>query len=203
MNYSYFPMIFIIGIINYLIVWKYTKDTFKMRLKDCIIILFFTMWAVNLANTNRESTGLYYINIIFLNSLICFSLIDMKKMEVPDMLLLEVAIIICFLRFYYERNLNEYLAYGIVSFLMMYLIYNIYKGQIGGGDVKLIGLMGLVYGMSQGYLAVFIASCVALLYYLSRLINRKQVKDLKIPFIPFITIGIFISYYLDVYNIIH
>jgi prepilin signal peptidase PulO-like enzyme (type II secretory pathway) len=61
-------------------------------------------------------------------------------------------------------------------------------GGIGGGDIKLVGLLGILYGAS-GLLAVLLASCLfALLHYtICRLFQHKKME--RIPFAPYLFLG--------------
>ena len=66
------------------------------------------------------------------------------------------------------------------------------KGGIGGGDIKLVALIGLFYGPHGMLLALLIGTPVAIFY---GLIKRRRCKDKKlhIAFVPFITIGCFLT----------
>lgn len=65
---------------------------------------------------------------------------------------------------------------GFISGFCMFLFLSMMTGGgIGGGDIKLVGLLGILYGAS-GLLAVLLASCLfALLHYtICRLFQHKK-----------------------------
>ena len=66
------------------------------------------------------------------------------------------------------------------------------KGGIGGGDIKLAALIGLFYGPHGMLLALLTGTPIAIFY---GLIKRRRCGDKKlhIAFVPFITIGCFLT----------
>ena len=90
---------------------------------------------------------------------------------------------------YDEVLLN--IAASIIIFLVMIgikLIGNqlFKKESLGDGDIKLMGVIGLILGFLNSFISLFISSCLALLY--SFMIMFKN-KDGMIPFGPFIILG--------------
>lgn len=61
-------------------------------------------------------------------------------------------------------------------------------GSIGGGDIKLVGLLGILYGAS-GLLAVLLASCLLVLLHdtFRRILKKKKLE--RIPFAPYLFWG--------------
>lgn len=81
---------------------------------------------------------------------------------------------------------------GIVAAVVLglfLLIYWIYKGRFGMGDVLLIAAASFGLGMVGITLTILIASLSGLLYAAAR---RKKMKE-AIPFGPFLAVGIYIS----------
>ena len=78
---------------------------------------------------------------------------------------------------------------GFISGFCMFLFLSMMTGGgIGRGDIKLVGLLGILYGAS-GLLAVLLASCLfALLHYtICRLFQHKKME--RIPFAPYLFLG--------------
>ena len=64
------------------------------------------------------------------------------------------------------------------------------NGGIGGGDIKLAGVLGLATGVSGICVMLTVASLAAVLY---GAIYNKRKKTARIPFVPFMAVGYVIS----------
>ncbi|GAB4074987.1 A24 family peptidase [Barrientosiimonas marina] len=84
---------------------------------------------------------------------------------------------------------------ALMGVIIIALIILISRGGMGGGDMKLFALLGIVLGFQKTLLALLLSSVIGaliggVLLGLKR-INRKQ----PIPFGPFIVMGSLISYF--------
>lgn len=66
------------------------------------------------------------------------------------------------------------------------------KGGIGGGDIKLVALLGLCYGMEQTATSVTIACLIALIH-VSDIAEKQGRMPKNIPFVPYLTAGCLIQ----------
>jgi len=64
------------------------------------------------------------------------------------------------------------------------------NGGIGGGDIKLAGVLGLATGVSGMCVMLTVASIAAVLY--GAIYNRKKTA-IRIPFVPFMAVGYLIT----------
>lgn len=69
------------------------------------------------------------------------------------------------------------------------------REAMGGGDVKLYVLIGLVLGIKLTLLSLFAASVCGLVYSLGQRLAGARENNAVIPFGPFIALGALISYY--------
>lgn len=78
---------------------------------------------------------------------------------------------------------------------IFYIIFQISKGKwIGGGDVRLGWLLGLLAGTpSKSFLFIFIASLLGTLFSLPLLASKRLKKNQVIPFGPFLIAGLYIT----------
>ncbi|EIT85346.1 aspartate peptidase [Fictibacillus macauensis ZFHKF-1] len=84
---------------------------------------------------------------------------------------------------------------GAVGFFTLYLVLLVSKGGIGGGDVKLMGVVGLVLGWQLVLLAIILATFCGSLYVGILLLFRQSVtKGMLLPFGPFLAIGSLAAY---------
>lgn len=78
---------------------------------------------------------------------------------------------------------------GAIFFLVFFIIAMVYKGGMGGGDVKMAGLIGLAIGLSNVPAALLISiiggGLVAGILLLLKVKRRKE----SIPFGPFLSLG--------------
>jgi prepilin signal peptidase PulO-like enzyme (type II secretory pathway) len=86
--------------------------------------------------------------------------------------------------------LNTILAVAVGGGLF-YLLFQVSKGKwIGGGDVKLGGLLGLVAGTpARSLLLIFLASLLGSFISLPLLANHRLKRTSMIPFGPFLIIA--------------
>jgi len=127
---------------------------------------------------------------IFFSLLLTVTLTDLYYRVIPNKILIAFGIPLLFL---YANVLT-----AIIGFLFFYgasllggLIFK--KETIGGGDIKLYFVIGLVFQVQSLLLSITIASMVALVYIL---LFAKDNKREPIPFAPFIAIGAMIAYLL-------
>lgn len=80
---------------------------------------------------------------------------------------------------------------GFILGMATMLIIIVTRGKgLGRGDVLYLILLGLMCGYSKSILALYIAIFTAVPFALYVAITRKQFRNVKIPFVPFITTGI-------------
>lgn len=151
------------------------------------------------------SFGFSYDLIIALTLVSLFSIVivsDLTYMIIPDEVTLVCAIIIIitnFLNLGIKAGLYQ-LGSGIITFLVMFLIMIfgniIFKREtLGGADIKLMFISGLVLHPVLGIFVIFISSCIALpISILILVINKEHM----IPFGPFIVASILLFFLLKI-----
>ena len=144
----------------------------------------------------------FIINLIFISSLIIIIVSDIEYMIILDEVL-TVATILIILIYFLSHGLTgegfikglEDAAYhiynGIGAFLAMYSIKilgdKIFKKEsLGGGDIKLMFLFGLVIDFPMAIITIFLATFIAFPVSLIILLSNKENI---IPFGPFLSIA--------------
>jgi leader peptidase (prepilin peptidase)/N-methyltransferase len=84
---------------------------------------------------------------------------------------------------------------AITGFLLLFLLAVLSKGGMGGGDIKLYGVLGFVLGLSNVFLSLLIASVIGTLVGLMGMIMKKWDRTTAVPFGPFIAIGSITAYF--------
>lgn len=86
-----------------------------------------------------------------------------------------------------------WLAGFFAGFLPLYLLAELSKKGMGGGDIKLFAVLGVYIGPIQVLAVLFSASCLAVIFYLIQML-RGKVQSRYIAFGPFIAIAAGIVY---------
>jgi prepilin signal peptidase PulO-like enzyme (type II secretory pathway) len=87
---------------------------------------------------------------------------------------------------------------GLLVALPIYLIYAISSGRaMGFGDVKLSYILGLVFGIQGGLIALYIAFVLGAIVGIYLLATKKKKLKSQIAFGPFITLGSFLVLFID------
>lgn len=133
-------------------------------------------------------------------TLIVLSFIDLKYREVPDYLL----IIVVALTLIVGDLINLLIFTGglfLLELAITFYIQNI-KAKItknkeletqralGEGDMPIAGVIGGLLGVQLGISAIFLAALLALLPAIYNLFSKKEIET---AFIPFLSLGLFIS----------
>lgn len=115
---------------------------------------------------------------------------DFKYMIIMDTPLVIVSILILILKtiFMGFKTMLISLASGLFLFLFMLLIgivgKKIFKREaLGGGDIKLAAVIGIILGLRLGLVAIIFSSLLALPYALAVMMLGK---DREVPFGPFL-----------------
>jgi prepilin signal peptidase PulO-like enzyme (type II secretory pathway) len=95
--------------------------------------------------------------------------------------------------------LNEFLPYLLSSAILFAIMFAFaWLGKIlfkkeafGGGDIKIYIFIGFVLTYDLGLLSLFLAAVLGLIY---ALINKIKLKN-ELPFIPMISIAVYICYF--------
>lgn len=135
----------------------------------------------------------FIIAITFISILLIIIISDYQTMIIPDQVLIIGSILLIIEKLIETsiKNTSIYILYGIISFLIMFGIKKIgdflfKKESMGGGDIKLMFIFGLVLGIPMSIISIFLASFIALPVSLFIL---KTKKEHIIPFGPFLSIS--------------
>ena len=122
---------------------------------------------------------------------------DLRKRIVPNQLVLALLLCWCLtvipsLFSDIEGTLTLLKSSAIGFFLgggLFLLIYFISKGGLGGGDVKLVAVMGLYLGLNGILPALLLGSILAALFCLVMVFLKKLGRKDAIPLVPFLYLG--------------
>lgn len=150
------------------------------------------------------------LHISFISIMLIATISDLKEKIVPDKLVitglsivLAIRIIIVFIGqgSAWDEILIPIVA-SILSFGLLFFIFIFSMERMGGADVKLYALIGLAIGFSNAVASLFYASILSLVYHLPPILKGTWDREQEIPFVPFITVAVLITYFINVYNFI-
>lgn len=110
----------------------------------------------------------------------CLSYLDVQKREVPN----EGVLALFFYALVFSSDLIAGLISGGYTFLLLYGVYRLSKGSLGGGDVKLLAALAFFLGAEfHRFLLCFLV--VLLAGFLGGVVVRKNVR-FTVPLVPYI-----------------
>jgi leader peptidase (prepilin peptidase)/N-methyltransferase len=86
-------------------------------------------------------------------------------------------------------------AGGLTGFVLLFFLAVISRGGMGGGDIKLFGLLGIVLGWKLVLLSFFLSCLIGAIDGLCRIARRKGERNEPFPFGPSIVIASLASYF--------
>lgn len=86
-----------------------------------------------------------------------------------------------------------------VIFILLYCMQKVYPDGLGGGDIKLLSLLGYIVGLKGIFMILFLASCFSLCFFGVAIVLKRMKMRTQIPFGPFISLGA-ICYMLATYT---
>lgn len=133
------------------------------------------------------------IALIFTSMLLIIIISDYQTYIIPDEVLI-VSIVLISISIVVNSNLKGLgisILNGIISFTIMFLLKKIgdflfKKESMGGGDIKLMFVFGLVLGWQSSILSLFIASFIGLPV---SLVFLSKKNSHEIPFGPFLAVA--------------
>ena len=153
--------------------------------------------------------GIKFVIAIFLSSYFVIVIVsDFKYMVIPDevTIFFTFAILFAYLIAYGPLRTLDYFLAGSLLFALVFVFmkitsYIFKKESLGGGDIKLEFVVGMILGFINGMFSIFIGSVIALPI---ALINQKKNDTNIIAFGPFLLLGALIVYLfnLDVMDVI-
>jgi len=143
--------------------------------------------------------------------ILLISIYDLKHFIIPDSFLISFFILSFANILIFHQSVSLSLLAGIILAVPFLLIFLISKGAwFGFGDVKYISVLGFFLGFSQGLSAVILSFWIGAAFSLLVLTMKKLIPHIsllliknnltiksEIPFGPFLSIGIIISFYLS------
>ena len=138
------------------------------------------------------------LSILFLSMLIIIIISDYQTMIIPDEVLIVFSLLILIVEYFIGGfpRIGICILNGVGSFTFMLLLklfgdFIFKKESMGGGDIKLLGVYGIVLGFPMSIVSIFLAAIIGLPISLMLL---KKNKSHEIPFGPFLAVSAIIIF---------
>lgn len=143
--------------------------------------------------------------VILIPMLACAFYVDLKEQIIPNrlnLLMFEIGLVFVFIYGFININISTNLLLGMLAgggiFLFITLIGGLIAGKeaMGMGDVKLMGALGLFFGLQNIVLISVLAFLIGAIGSIAIMIIKRKGTDTYIPFGPFIVIASVITIFV-------
>ncbi|ATP41169.1 prepilin peptidase [Solibacillus sp. R5-41] len=136
------------------------------------------------------------VALLFISLLMIITVSDIAYMIIPDKVLLFFLPLLITARVFSPLEpWWDSLIGAIIGFGILLLIAVVSKGGMGGGDIKLFFVIGLVLGTVQTLLTLFLAAMIGMVVGIIILKIRKKGRKTPVPFGPSIALAAIIVYF--------
>lgn len=224
-NIVYYVVVAIIGLfVGQFIDWmnvrlpEYKKvfskeivQEYKAKFKPNYILMFLTaiiyvflVYTYGIHPTIIENLDLIKF-LILTPMLLSAFVIDYKLQIIPNRLnlvIFEVGLVFAFLYGLSNVAITINMLLGMIAgggiFLLITLLGGLFYGKeaMGFGDVKLMGALGLIFGLSNIIIITLVSFLIGAILSIVLLVTKIKNSSEYIPFGPFIVIATFISMYI-------
>jgi leader peptidase (prepilin peptidase)/N-methyltransferase len=153
------------------------------------VLFAFAFWKIGLSFE-------LIVAILFITMLVIITVSDLAYMLIPDKVLLFFGVLLIIARAFSPLDPWWDSIIGAVGgFGILLLIAILSKGGMGGGDIKLFAVLGLVLGFIPTLLTLFLAAFIGAIVGVIHLRRSKQGRKTPIPFGPSIALAAIIVYF--------
>lgn len=132
---------------------------------------------------------------LFCSALVVITFIDIEHQIIPDEISLSGIVLGFALSFFLKGHSWQNSLFGILlgggSLLLVAYVYQLVTGKegMGGGDIKLLAMMGAFLGWKSVPFIIFASSLFGSLVGVSIMLLQKKNSKLAIPFGPYLAFG--------------
>ena len=133
------------------------------------------------------------LSIVFISMLLIIIISDYQTMIIPDSVLIIFSSLIIIMKYFLVgfEGVGIAILHALASFVFMLLLklfgdFLFKKESMGGGDIKLLAVYGLMFGFPMSIVSVFLSAIIGLPI---SLVLLKKNNSHEIPFGPFLAIS--------------
>lgn len=186
----------------------HTKLSWKYPMMECVTALLFLVTAWHLTQPMLLPIGFtishFWIfllrDLLFVSLLLILFLIDARHGVLPDQFTLPGILLIALINFWLGIPLTTIVVGGLVVGGFFGLQFVSSKGTwVGGGDIRLGVLIGVMFGLEQGILTLMIAYIIGALFAVVLLLQKKAGMKSTLVFGPFLAIAGWVVLFFGTY----
>ncbi|HJH11649.1 MAG TPA: prepilin peptidase [Metalysinibacillus jejuensis] len=149
-----------------------------------------------LAYVHFGLTAEFFVALLFISMLVCITVSDIAYMLIPNKILLFFLPLLIVGRIFSPLTpWWDSLLGAVVGFGMLYIVALLSRGGMGGGDIKLFFVIGIVLGTVKTLLTLAFASAIGLVIGIIVLRMTKKGRKTPVPFGPSIALAAIILYF--------
>lgn len=142
------------------------------------------------------------IFMIYFSTLIVITFIDLDFQIIPDVITLPGAVIALVLGIFlvsdpFDRGANLGMVQSLTGFFLggglFYAVAVLSRGGMGGGDIKMMAMVGALTGWKGVLLTTFLGSLAGSIIGIGLMLFKGKGRKTRIPFGPFLALGSAIS----------
>jgi len=204
-----------LGPLELIPIFSYLFQLGKCKNCKCHISCFYPLFEIVsglLFGFSYLSYGFSYDLIIvlcFVSMILIIILSDIYYMIISDGVLIffSICIFIFMIIFHGFGYALVHVLNGVIAFLIMYLLklfgdFLFKKESMGGGDIKLMFVFGLMFGFEMSIVSIFLASIIGLP--ISLILLRKS-EDHVLPFGPYLGVSalIIVLFHINIADVLN
>ncbi len=140
-------------------------------------------------------TFAFLVLFLFCSAMVVVTFIDLEHQIIPDSISLPGIVAGFIFSFFIPRFgwLNSLIGIAVGGGSLLLVAYGYHfltkKEGMGGGDIKLLAMMGAFFGWQAVLFIIFVSSLVGSVIGIAVMLIRKEDSKLAIPFGPFLAMG--------------
>ncbi|WP_162162978.1 prepilin peptidase [Gorillibacterium massiliense] len=141
-----------------------------------------------------------WIGYPLISILVILTVADLKYQLLPNKIIYPAMVLFVLLRIFIHpyplwQSAAGFFAGGLFFYGLARLFQAFGKDAMGGGDVKLIALMGLVLGLKLLFLCIFISALIGSLVGMILIATGLLKRQTAIPYGPYIALGALVAFF--------
>lgn len=138
----------------------------------------------------------FFFSLALISLLVVTSVSDVCYRLISDaVLLFFTAVLILLYIAFPPPSLLQPIIGAVVGWMLLFVPAIVAPGSIGGGDIKLFAVLGLVLGVHEICLTLFLASSMAMIYCICIFFRGTLRRKMEVPFAPFIAGGALLAHF--------
>lgn len=184
---------------------KYLTDGEDCELKNCLLskwgilggCVYMCMFAVLFFFSDIPESYLQLADLML--SLILVAIADVKFHVIPNIMTVTMMITQLLCSFFLVKSGINYVNViaAVILAVILFFVSKISREQIGAGDIKLLIVISLIYGLSFTIYSMIFSLIIMIVFSVPLLIMKKVNLKSQLPFAPFYVFGALVYIFIN------